>query len=295
VIETSTLVREEAATIPRCLIVVPCFNERNRLDPGVFLQFADVAPNVDFLFVNDGSTDGTKELLDRMVHQRVDRFMVLHLKKNSGKAEAVRCGMLHCARLGFAYVGYWDADLATPLAEILEFADHLEAHPKTLIILGARVRLLGRLIERRPLRHYLGRCFATLVSWQLGIPIYDTQCGAKLFRMGPEVQRLFELPFRSRWIFDVEILARFLRNHSKRDIGEVIHEIPLHQWMDIAGSKLRPRDFFIAACQLWMIRHERSQAGAGAREKPVALRRLYDRIRTKWSASVHGATPPERP
>ena len=244
---------ENGATSRRCLIVVPCFNERIRLHPRVFLDFADATPQITFLFVNDGSTDGTREILDKLVRDRADRFDVLHLERNLGKGEAVRRGMLHGGKSGYAYIGYWDADLATPLAAITEFVAHLDAHPETVIAMGARVRLLGRRIERRLARHYLGRVFATAVSWLLGIPVYDTQCGAKLFRTGPEIERLFEEPFRSRWIFDVEILARFLRDHPNADVDEVIHELPLWQWKDVAASKLRLGDFLLAAHDLWVI------------------------------------------
>ncbi|MBV8317541.1 MAG: glycosyltransferase [Planctomycetaceae bacterium] len=274
--------------MPKCIIVVPCYNERWRLDAAAFRALIAVQPNVDFLFVNDGSTDGTGELLDTLRREPGERFRVLHLERNGGKAEAVRRGLLHAEQIGALYAGYWDADLATPLEAIPEFVAHLDAHPDVLIAFGARVRLLGCQIERRLARHYLGRIFATFVSLLFGVPVYDTQCGAKLFRMIPEVVRLFEAPFRSRWIFDVEILARFLRD--RRDLGvqaidAVIHEIPLLRWKDVAGSKVKPRDFLKAFFELWTIRRGWLRAepvpARPAASRPGSLRPLPGHPRTE--------------
>jgi dolichyl-phosphate beta-glucosyltransferase len=240
----------------KCIIVVPCYNERERLDTMAFRAFAARNPAVSFLFVNDGSTDGTHELIDLLSREDGDHFQALHLERNAGKAEAVRQGVRHALRLEPSYVGYWDADLATPLEAIPEFVTHLDTHPGVEVLLGARVRLLGRQVERRPARHYLGRVFATVASAVLGLNVYDTQCGAKLFRVSRTTERLFEQPFASRWIFDVEILARYLHLHSAADprmVGEMIHEFPLRCWKDIAGSKVRLGDFVKAFFELWAI------------------------------------------
>jgi glycosyltransferase involved in cell wall biosynthesis len=233
--------------------VIPCYNERRRLNADAFREFLLDHENVNFLLVNDGSTDGTSELLEELVLGNPERLSVLHLERNGGKAEAVRRGLLEAAALGTRYAGFWDADLATPLDAIPEFISHLDDNPDVQMVFGARVRLLGREIDRRALRHYLGRVFATTASLVLGVPLYDTQCGAKLFRVTPEIVRLFQTPFRSRWIFDVEIVARYLCVPHSLGINSLIHETPLSRWRDVAGSKVRPRDFLRAAFELWTI------------------------------------------
>ena len=102
-------------------IVIPCFNEAKRLDLAAFEQFAAENPDANFLFVDDGSADDTRQMLDRLADRISDRASVLVLEQNSGKAEAVRRGITRALEAEPTYVGYWDADLATPLPVIREF------------------------------------------------------------------------------------------------------------------------------------------------------------------------------
>src|SRR5690606_7016032 len=129
----------------------------------------------------------------------------------------------------------------------------LEEMPTVDVVMGARVKLLGRMIERHAWRHYLGRVFATATSIALRLPVYDTQCGAKLFRVSDRLAELFRSPFIARWIFDVELIARMIRQRRSRglpDAGTAIYEFPLLEWRDVPGSKLKPRDFARAAFDL---------------------------------------------
>lgn len=148
-----------------------------------------------------------------------------------------------------AVVGFWDADVATPLSAILEVAAVLDRLPNIDIVFGARVKLLGRRIERKVQRHYLGRVFATVVSNMLRLPIYDTQCGAKLFRRTPQFTALLKTPFVSRWIFDVEILARLIRACGIEYVKNSVYEYPLNEWRDVGGSKVRATDFLKAVTE----------------------------------------------
>lgn len=232
-----------------CTIVIPCYNEEARFPSDVFTTYAEAHPEVRFLLVNDGSRDRTVEMLRRAAAGRENQIEVIDMPVNRGKAEAVRLGMLKALednRCRFA--GFWDADFATPLGEIGAMVSLLENHSALMMVFGARVKLLGRRVERRAIRHYLGRVFATVVSVALRLPIYDTQCGAKVFRVTGQTSELFEAAFSSRWVFDVEIIARFIRQcgYDMARVEGGIYEHPLPEWRDVAGSRVRPRDFFRA-------------------------------------------------
>ena len=235
------------------VIVVPCFDEGKRLHGEAFLACASALPRVRFLFVDDGSRDDTRVVLDALRARAPAVVDVLPLETNGGKAEAVRRGVLQ-ALGGLPYaVGYWDADLATPLDELGRFVELLERRPEVVMVMGSRVALLGRDIRRSPLRHYLGRLFATAASWILGLPVYDTQCGAKLFRADAVREGIFDIPFATRWLLDIEILQRLLRVRRALGPGEAaagFHELPLEAWRDVRGSKLSGPQMLRAAIDL---------------------------------------------
>ncbi|RRA48566.1 glycosyltransferase [Acidipila sp. EB88] len=258
---SATASRFESQVAPssaRCTVVVPCYNEAARLRTNDFVTFLQNTENRDLqlLFVNDGSRDATLSVLQDLRSRFPARIRVLDKQPNGGKAEAVRHGMLHALSLkGCEITGFWDADLATPLEQIPDLEAILLRHPQLTMVFGARVRLLGRAIQRQPLRHYLGRCFATTASTLLRLPIYDTQCGAKLFRVTPELTQVLAAPFQSRWIFDVELLARFSARHRSDEVPlrDQIYEYPLPEWTDVAGSKVGSLDFFKAFGELFHI------------------------------------------
>jgi glycosyltransferase involved in cell wall biosynthesis len=246
--------------IARTTVVVPCHDEAGRLPSEAFRAFAASHPDVGFVFVDDGSADATARVLQDLCDALDGRSRLLRLPRNVGKGEAVRAGLLQALEGGAAVVGYWDADLATPLEAIPEMSRVLERHPRCLMVFGSRVRLLGRDIERRAVRHYLGRVFATVVSQVLDLAVYDTQCGAKLLRDDPLVRQLLARPFRSRWVFDVEILARLraaVGQATWARAGELVREHPLAAWRDVGASKVRAGDFVRAGLDLIGIwRHE---------------------------------------
>jgi len=236
-------------------IVVPCYNEADRLKSGEFLDWTRRRPDLHFLFVNDGSTDGTQEKLDSLSRACPERICNIKLERNCGKAEAVRRGFLESFVSGVDVVGYWDADLATPLEAIPRFCKLLEDGEVDGVI-GSRVLLLGRRIRRNPVRHYVGRMFATCASLAIGLPVYDSQCGAKIFRNTERLRQVFRTPFRGKWTFDVEILARFLlleRIFGGPGIRDRFVEYPLERWDDVPGSKLKARDFFRGAWEILRI------------------------------------------
>ncbi len=258
----------------RVLIVVPCYNEQARLPTGAFNGFVRDHPGIGFLFVNDGSTDGTEEVLRTLCARAPASFRFITLERNAGKAEAVRKGMLDALEVpDVRYVGFWDADLATPLDAICTFVQIHDADPNLILVMGARIQLLGRRIIRPARRHYVGRIFATAASIVLSLPVYDTQCGAKLFRAEALTRRVFQEPFRTRWIFDVEILARMTRYQrltTGLGIEELVYEFPLLQWQDVIGSKRKLRDYLVALRDLLLIRH-RYMRGLPAAHPPSAL------------------------
>lgn len=220
------------------MVVVPCYNEERRLDAPRYATLVD-SGLVRLLFVNDGSTDETLRVLTELA-AGTDRVEILDLPTNVGKGEAVRRGLLHAIDSNALVIGYYDADLATPPEEFLRLLDILADNPHLSVVMGSRVALLGRRIDRTPARHYLGRLLASIASIVLRVRVYDTQCGAKVLRVTPAVVEALRRPFRSGWVFDVELIGRLLQGSAS--IAPLpptaFEEVPLREWHDVPGSKV---------------------------------------------------------
>lgn len=216
-------------------LVIPCKNEAKRLTAGAFLDALEDYPYLSFLFVDDGSTDDTAETL-AFLERQSPAIHALYLPHNVGKAEAVRTGINWLLEHTDAEaVGFWDADLATPLSEIPSFIRALTGEAA----LGSRWPHLGAQIDRNVFRHCTGAVMKTLIRLILRLPVYDTQCGAKIFRRAL-ARKIFAQSFISRWLFDVELLKRI----PKTQLTTSVTEVPLAFWRDVDGSKLGLRDSF---------------------------------------------------
>jgi len=234
-------------------VVIPCYNEVNRLPVEMIL---DYSPHFHFVLVDDGSSDGTKEKLLSLESSKIHPLI---LKKNSGKAEAVRQGFLYALKQieneEQSWIGFLDADLATPLNEIFLMMQYKDAfYPTARSVWASRWFRLGSQIDRKLSRHYSGRVFATLAYLFTKIPTYDSQCGAKLFQK-EYIKNIFERPFITRWLFDIEIYFRLKDEWGETKIAQEIVEYPLKNWTDVDGSKINLTEMiFKVLPQLYKIR-----------------------------------------
>jgi dolichyl-phosphate beta-glucosyltransferase len=222
-----------------CCIIIPCYNEAGRLNFDLIGKYLALQEKVILVFVNDGSADNTIELIDAFKKQDPARIFVVNLKTNSGKAEAIRHGVLFALKeINPDYIGYLDADLSTPFSEMNGMLTYLEANKLVKVIFGSRVKRLGSKIERSLIRHYIGRIFATFVSMMLGLPVYDSQCGAKVMT-AEKASALFKEEFLTAWLFDIELLFRHKNIFGVEKTLTEVYEYPLFEWSENKGSKIR--------------------------------------------------------
>jgi len=208
-----------------------------RIPVDSFIDHLQLNPQHFFCFVNDGSTDGTEQLLESIA-STCSNATVLSLQHNSGKAEAVRKGMLlieHTVQT--KHIGYLDADLATPLSFISVMEKEMNRAGVDFIF-GSRQLAHKNAVERKTFRHYSGRFVSVMINRALGKKFGDTQCGAKLMNASI-VNEICSEPFLSTWLFDVEIIKRFLVKGFTN-----IKEIPVNQWKDVGNSKVSKWYFF---------------------------------------------------
>jgi SAM-dependent methyltransferase len=225
-------------------IIVPAYREQRRL-PRLLGQVAATAQaglfphHLTITIADDGSPKPESEAMQLQVENLRQQFPLLadrlefrRFAVNHGKGYVLRSLFAETLTAGACEtVGFLDADGSTPFTEILRGLELLEGADGLDVVIGSRIRCLGRTLGRRWQRHLSGRIFATIVGMLFGIPIYDSQCGAKLFRLRVLDQALLQLCADNRWLFDTQLLIALWTR------GQTIHEMPV-DWRETEGSKV---------------------------------------------------------
>jgi len=210
-------------------IVVPAYNEAARIVQPLrcidrYLRTQAIRAEV--IVVDDGSTDGTAEVVRRLARDLATPVWVVVCPENRGKGRAVAVGMVQAQ--GRAVL-MSDADLSTPIEELEKLLPHLQNGAQ--VVIGSRWLPGSRIEVRQPLlRQAMGVVF-TFLTRLLVVGASDVTCGFKLFTREAATQ-IFSRTTLDDWSFDAEAL--FLA----RRMGFGIVEVPV-RWRDVAGTKVR--------------------------------------------------------
>ena len=250
---TATASTETVMIQQRCVgVVIPCYNEAERLLSTEFTNFVDRNSGYRLCFVNDGSKDSTLQVLHDLQKGREDFITVYDCAKNGGKAEAVRLGMLHMAQQeDLDYIGFLDADLSTDLADFDALVSTIE-NSDFKIVSGSRISRMGANITKESARKIISLTINLIIRTILQMNFKDTQCGAKIFHK--EVIHLaFDKKFITKWLFDVEIFMRMRIHFGLESAKAMMCEKPLKRWIHADGSKLSMKDSIKIIGQLGQI------------------------------------------
>ena len=234
----------------RCVgVVIPCYNEEERLSRKEFTDFIAKHSGYHLCFVNDGSSDNTLQILHNLREGREDYITVYDCKTNGGKAEAVRLGMLHMAKKqDLDYIGFLDADLSTDLQDFDALVSTIE-HSNFKIVNGSRISRMGANITKASARKIISMAINLIIRKLLGMNFKDTQCGAKIFSKDI-IHLAFSKKFVTKWLFDVEIFKRVAMYYGVETASGYICEQPLKRWVHADGSKLSMKDSIKIIMQL---------------------------------------------
>lgn len=217
------------------VIVIPAYNESRRL-PRYLAELASAIAQrglpATILVVDDGSEEeeriNLREAIETLREEYPQIAVPLTMECNRGKGAAIAAGWN--ASASASHLAFVDADGSIRSSEVLRLLNYaVEAAPRTCVF-ASRVRMLGRVVERKLKRHLSGRIFASLVGAFIQSEVYDSQCGFKIVP-GSAWRAVRESVVEMRFAFDVDLLAALI------DYKFQIEEVPI-DWADTPGSKV---------------------------------------------------------
>jgi len=202
---------------PEVSVIIPAYNEESRIGPyleTILKYFAEHGESHEVLVANDGSRDGTAQLVRDRMHSTVSLGLVDY-DQNRGKGHAVRMGML--AARGKLRL-FADADGSTPIAELERLRSRMRQDGSSVAVGSRQLSAPG--VERRikPHRYLIGQCFRLARQVFLNVRVLDSQCGFKLFT-SEAAKRIFAVSRIDGFAFDVEAL--YLAGRAGLPVSEV--------------------------------------------------------------------------
>lgn len=213
---------------PLLSIIVPCYQERHRLDAcvqGLQQAVHSAGLSAEMIIVDDGSTDGTAEYARQLVTP-FKNAVVLETP-HRGKGAALQTGV-SASKGDFVFIA--DADWSMPPEQIQRF---LPPNAESFgLAIANREHPESRRINEPFYRHALGRCFNAFVQRLLLEGIEDSQCGYKCLD-GALAREIFPKIQCAGWAFDVELIL------LARQAGAPIIEVPI-DWNFDPDSRIQP-------------------------------------------------------
>ena len=196
-------------------VILPVYNEAKCIAKtwDSVLKFSNARPYYHFIFVNDGSTDQTKQILDtKLAMTSNSKIKVIEYEKNKGKGFAVKTA-IKCVHE--QYICFIDSDLAYSLEHLDLLVDKLDEFD---VVIGCR-NLVPESIKRVNLNRKLaGKIFNFISRKLLNLPFYDMQAGIKGFKKDV-AKEVFQKQEMAGFSFDVELI--FLAKKKGYKIGQI--------------------------------------------------------------------------
>jgi len=232
------------STPEKLSVIIPVYNEELRFKQGfkICQRFIKKYPKWEFIFVNDGSKDKTRQLIEKLIKPWPQMRMISYAN-NQGKGYALKQGVRKASK---PLVLICDIDFSTPLSEISLFQPFI--NKRADVVIGSRKTQGANIIKPQSIwREYLGRQFTNLSKLWLGLNVSDVTCGFKLFKT-PVAKRLFAKSRIKRWGYDAEIL--FLA----KKLGYQVVDVAV-SWKNDERTKVSVgRDIVRSLTDLYLIR-----------------------------------------
>lgn len=242
-------------------LVIPCYNEENRLKQllSTLKSFRQTWKSpLEIILINDGSTDNTAAIINQDFTSAFGgdtRFEFVNLSKNQGKGAALKAGV---AAADGDYILTLDADMAARPHELANWLKEMpeNSFPDDEILIGSREHE-GSSIKERGFRRFIGLIFNFIIQLFTNLNIEDTQCGFKLYPKAA-AKKLFAENKSGGWAHDVELLYRAklagfgiqslpLKWEAQEDSKINVVSDGIKMFLEVIGISMRVNwDYFIA-------------------------------------------------